>query len=538
MFRSISHPTHRSPFCWLAPLAYLIYIHVDRRGHTWQDLADSATSMARPWSILRALHLWKPSDRDWGYDLFTSATLRIANQQLGCDPGDLPTFVSEVMVPFGTPEFLHGTIDIDQEEAWLIYLKETIRNFNNFLQTINAFGYLAAATMLSLAAILVNRQDGNGMNVLWKGIRRTFLTHGLVVALAVFTLHSVHSSKWAKDIAAGKTLMRPFPTDVSSLEDPTVSEGKTTVPQRFDVLVGSRFDSPHIGMYSHWLDYHYGNRLFDDFVNVYGGRSFRSLPSNISPRLIQAGIDLVEERSGRFLQQDYRSGSWRQLNQSEVKSFVKLQMVIGRDNTLDVLRRELNFMYDHNRFGVPSRKRISMSWHGQRQLDDLAQRIFSVWLFKQPLTSASSIDQSRILPPALRPRLSSLPELPDQHRIEGYQKNEGFHLFDEVEYRPPSFGRRVFVGNIVGVNPGGGYNVAFYSRSVRKMDPVQYGIPSHMLRKRRPVVESGRVLGDFNGQGQLFPGRVINAWPDGAIDILYDDNDTELVYPGMYFMTT
>ena len=532
------HPTHRSPFCRLVALAYLTHIHVDRRGHTWQDLADSATSMARPWSILRALHLWKPSDRDWGYDLFTSATLRIANQQLGCDPGDLPTFISEVMVPLGTPEFLHGTIDIDQDEAWLTYLKETIQNFNNFLQTMNAVGYLVAAIILSFAAILVNRQDENGMNVIWNGILRILLTHGLVIALAVFTLHSVHSSKWAKDIASGKTLMRPFPTDFRTLEDPTVSEGKTTVPQRFDVLVGSRFDSPHIGMYSHWLDYHYGNRLFDDFVNTHGGRSFRSLPSNIAPCLIQAGVDLAEQRSGHFLQQDYRSGSWRQLNPSEVESFVKLQMVVGRDTVLDILLQEVNFMYGHNRFGLPSRKRISMSWLGQRQLDDLARRIFSVWLFKQPSTSDSSIDQSRILPLAFRLPLFSLPELPDQHRIEGYKKKEHFQLFDEVEYRPQNFGRRVFVGNIVGVNPGGGYNVAFYSRSVRMMDPVQYGIPSHMLRKRPPVVESGRVLGDFNGQGQLFPGQVINAWPDGAVDILYDDNDTELAYPGMYFMTT
>mmetsp|Transcript_29447 Transcript_29447/g.71088 ORF Transcript_29447/g.71088 Transcript_29447/m.71088 type:complete len:893 (+) Transcript_29447:196-2874(+) len=398
----LGRPTSDDP----RQLARGTYFHMkwNMWGHTWQDLADSATSMARPWSILRALHLWKPSDRDWGYDLFTSATLRIANQQLGCDPGDLTTFVSEVMVPLGTPEFLHGTIDIDQDEAWLIYLKETIQNFNNFLQTINAVGYLVGATLLSLAAILVNRHGGNGMNILWNGIRRTLVTHGLVVVLAVFTLHSVHSSKWANDIASGKTLMRPFPIDVRSLEDPTVSEGKTTVPHRFDVLVGSRFDSPHIGMYSHWLGYHYGNRLFDDFVNAYGGRSFRSLHSNIAPCVVQAGVDLVEQRSGRFLQQDYRSGSWRHLHPLEVESYAKLQLVVGRDTMLDALLQEVNFMYDHNRFGVPSRKRMSMSWHAQRQLDDLAQRIFSVWFVKQPVSSTSSLDQPRITPSAFRLR--------------------------------------------------------------------------------------------------------------------------------------
>ncbi|KAL3922731.1 MAG: hypothetical protein SGARI_006383, partial [Bacillariaceae sp.] len=95
-------------------------------GATFQDMADSVTSMARPWSILKCLHLWKPRDRQWGYDLFTASALRIANGQKGCEPEELEIFVKEVMRGFGLPEFLDGRVNLDSDNAWLIYFRETI----------------------------------------------------------------------------------------------------------------------------------------------------------------------------------------------------------------------------------------------------------------------------------------------------------------------------------------------------------------------------------------------------------------------------
>jgi hypothetical protein len=181
-----------------------------------------------------------------------------------------------------------------------------------------------------------------------------------------------------------------------------------------------------------------------------------------------------------------------------------------------------------------------MSWLAQRQLDDLGQSIFSVWLMKNGKSFGRSSDHSQIdaTTSSFRFRSSFQPQLPHYRTSREKPTNtEALRLFDEVEYRLPNSSKRVFVGTVVGVNPLGGYNVAFYSGSVRWMNPVEYGIPSHMLRKRRPVVEGATVLGDFYGQGELFPGKVLAAWPDGSVDILYDDNDTELVYPGMYFIT-
>ena len=82
-------------------------------------MADSETSLARPWNILRCLHLWKPKDRQWGYDLFTASTLRIANNQLGCEPEDLETFIDQVMRKLGFPEYLDGTINFEHSQGRL-----------------------------------------------------------------------------------------------------------------------------------------------------------------------------------------------------------------------------------------------------------------------------------------------------------------------------------------------------------------------------------------------------------------------------------
>lgn len=214
------------------------------RGHTWQDMADSDKSMAWPWSVLRCLHLWKPRDRAWGYDLLTAAALRIGNQQLGCEPYDLRRFVNQVMVPLGSPAFLNGSIDLDNDLAWLIYLGETISNYFSFLQTVNIAGHALAIVLLGLVTGVVHFRKGDGFSVARKGLIGILLTHCLVIAVAALLLHAVHSSKWAKDIASGKTLMRPFPNpeEASTLTDPGVSDGLSIVPSRVDVLVGSRFD--------------------------------------------------------------------------------------------------------------------------------------------------------------------------------------------------------------------------------------------------------------------------------------------------------
>ena len=251
------------------------------RGATFQDMADSATSMARPWSILRCLHLWKPSDRQWGYDLFTASALRIANGQKGCEPEELAIFVKEVMRGFGLPQFLDGRVILESDDAWLIYFRETIHNYFTFAQAVNVVAHASFLVILVLLASVMHVSERQSFaTTMLKGVKRLLLTHGMVVAMALGVLFSVRSSEWARDIRTGKAWMRPFPfyDDVWRGDDNSmVVSGVTTLPSRFDVLAGSRLNARSIGAYQQWLDYHPGNRLFNEFVRAYGGEKFRAI---------------------------------------------------------------------------------------------------------------------------------------------------------------------------------------------------------------------------------------------------------------------
>jgi hypothetical protein len=391
-------------------------------GSTWQDMTDAASSLKRPWNILRCLHLWKSSDRQWGYDLFTATTLRIANAQQGGEPSDLKIFIDNVMTPLHFPERLQGTIDYESDEAWQIYLRETIRNTHGSLRTVNYVGHIFFALfwlIVTSISYFYNRlkkqlsqeqqqqqhhhqqQHPIFHTVFKNGARRLAWTHGSVIVLGLYTWYKVKNSKWATDIDSGRTLMRPFPVAEFIDNDPGVQGGLTTLPRRSDVLIGTRFDTKSIGAYRKWLDYHPGNRIFDEFVDSYGGKFYHSLlhnnensninnsslpssssssllPVSLTEQLSATALHMIEKQhSGRFLMQDYRTGDWKILNSDEVKTYVRTRLFIGGDDTVwAALKEETDILLDQYRFGL-KRKTRSMSWNSQLFLADLSKYLFA-----------------------------------------------------------------------------------------------------------------------------------------------------------------
>ena len=395
-------------------------------GSTWQDMTDAASSLKRPWNILRCLHLWKSSDRQWGYDLFTATTLRIANAQQGGEPSDLEIFIDNVMTPIHYPERLQGTIDYESDEAWQIYLRETISNTYGSLKKVNYVGHIGFVLfwlVVTSISYLYNRlskqrtqeqqqqqqhhqeqqQHPIFLTVFKNGARRLAWTHGSVIFLGLYTWYTVKNSKWATDIDSGKTLMRPFPVAEFIDNDPGVQGGLTTLPRRSDVLIGTRFDTKSIGAYRKWLDYHPGNRIFDEFVDSYGGKFYHSLlynnvnsninnsslplsssssssllPVSLTEQLSATALHMIQEQhSGRFLMQDYRTGDWKILDSDEVKTYVRTRLFIGGDGTVwAALKEETNMLLDQYRFGL-KRKTRSMSWNSQLFLADLSKYLFA-----------------------------------------------------------------------------------------------------------------------------------------------------------------
>ena len=150
-------------------------------------------NLQRPWNILRCLHLFKPRDRSWGYDLFTATTLRVANGQMGGEPEDLDGLLDNVMIPLQYPEWLQGEIDYEDENAWQVYMSGTITKTFDFLKKVNTYGHLGLAAFLALCSVLgylYNRLGPTSQNsckpsvvmtVLTAGVKRLVLTHGSIL---------------------------------------------------------------------------------------------------------------------------------------------------------------------------------------------------------------------------------------------------------------------------------------------------------------------------------------------------------------------
>jgi hypothetical protein len=529
LFCGDGNPGHSYSFPFFSPY---------HRGHTWQDLGDAAVSMAWPFNILRCLHLWKPKGREWGYDLFTSASMRIANNQMGCEPEDLYAFLS-VLDGLGFPEWLDGTIDTDTDQAWPLYIRETLANYKWFMLWVQV-GVLTASFALALAWAVRTQYlfRSGGPRVIRNAVGRVLVTHGLVVSLTLFSLDFIHSSEWGKGLASnGKTLMRPFPpVQEAWLRDPFVSKGLTTMPFRHDVLVGTRLDSESLGAYARWLDYHPGNRVFRDYVSMVGGQLYRSYEQGLPPifhqHVLDEAVAVIASTGGRFLEQDYRTGDWRHMTKSETRAHVRLIMTTGthikKGSVQANIKRQIDFLLGKYRFDMLPRN-TSLSRISQSVLHQFKTKLFGT-LPKTRSSSSKPVPKQSTRLPSIPSHLPNFPIRSERHQPM-VASNRRWHSFDaaatleEVLYvgkevaLPRGNTGRSFPVTIIDIHENGKCDVALYGKSAKILHTVK---PSWLLKRMLPM-EGGRVQVLLDGE--WFFGMITRVRPDGALDVDFDDGD-------------
>jgi hypothetical protein len=333
-------------------------------GHTFKDIAqDSAQSTSWPFNILRSLAIWKPRRRNWGYDLLLSAALRAANEQLGMEYEDLLTFIELKMDGlFHFPKWLQGTSSYDEDvNVWRRYVQETVDNTFFFLRAANAF-FLGLYLFFSVVLNFTVPGAATKPSLLRKVLVRLAITHGLIAAVALFYTRKISRSEWGKNIASGKTFMRPFPTENEFTSqrwetDPTIPQGPTTLPERMDILFGTRLDSPWLASYNRWLEYHPGNRIFQASIKkwAYLYPMYNAIDND--PVLLRSVVtniidEMAEEtHGGRYLKQDHRSGDWVALDAADSFDLVRHSLATESNSIVKNVDRTLKFLIADYRFG-------------------------------------------------------------------------------------------------------------------------------------------------------------------------------------------
>jgi hypothetical protein len=521
-------------------------------GHTWKDLMDPYLSMKTPFSILRCLHLWKPAAYNWGYDLVTSGFMRFSNGQLEDD--DLSERLLPNLDKIGFPVALRGRIleDVDMKEIWEVFLQESIDNTFDFLKALNFWihgGYVLLVVLASLLLMIVRRpgkEKRGRLRLLRVATCRVFLTHGVLMALTYGALNRTRKSRWGLDILSGRTLMRPFPPVSLARDDDAafVSAGPTTLPQRTDVLIGTRFDSPFLGAYDRWLDFHPGNVVFRRTTGELASRyrDYGDIDILFSRRLEQRVAELVTEQDGRFLHQDYRTGDWRVMTNAEVKKVVQEELLSSGSALLFSLVKSVAWMMADYRFGtIRGTALASMS---QLYLNHLRQRIFSVEagphttsVTKESLLKGPKV---QIRPAAIWQRRTMLSPIFTSRRRAVMPLRCGI----------PNMTRRqddLRVGSLVWVVyeddwlPG---SIMAIHDDGRRLDvsfddgTKDVGIDREKVKKLTPVTEGNSAIGCFDeGFENCFDGVIEYVAASGRAMIQFDDGEVEwAMNPDYYYV--
>ena len=476
-------------------------------GHTMQDLVDADRSMAKPFSILRALSLWKPKSRNWGYDFVTSAVLRIANLQLGVAPEDLPMFQERVVENiFHIPAFLQGPVS-EEDSAWRDYMEGTILNLKKFFTTLN---FAVLAFYLSIVSVFSIK--GQSLRPVRSACYRMLFTHALPFLLASCVLLKVSKADWGH--FTGKFLRPPFQEHLQSVQDNSISVGPTTLPRSSDVLIGSRFDAMYLGVYDRWLDYHPGNTDFDTKI---------SHCSRMPAALDEKCIDLIlSSKVGHFLEQDWRTGCWHIMTPFERRRYAMTALKKARNTILDRTAKSIAILLAYNRFDLsPS----SMSAKSTDLLKSLQNALLLPDNAAATIVLSKHSSRSRLSIKSYLPTLSTAASKP------AIRARTAQHTRWMTSRPRPS---KYQVGDIVLVNyNGSGEYFSGAVTGIRDSDGAlhivyedgdeQKSVQLHLVEPDLPIVENAYV--EHRSQGLHV--KVRRVQPNGWIDIEYPDGSIE-----------
>jgi hypothetical protein len=370
-----------------------------------------------------------------------------------------------------------------------------------------------------------------GIRVLRGTTFRLLLTHGLLIGLAIKTLNGISTSYWGSNVLKGTTLMRPFPTVTIARDEAVMtSTGPTTLPQRSDVLIGTRLNADFLGSYDRWLDYHPGNAVFRQLVSnvVASLRPAKDvLQTEFGQRLVYVVVDQVTERDGRFLLQDYRTGDWRILSDVEALEIARSEILATSNGAMAAIRKSIDHMIADYRFGELRTTRLASL--SQVHLWQLRKLLLSRGVSVKGASSVNSASALTSLSTGWRPRdgatLKMQPSQPVT-KIPAYRRfslpandDNAFHVGSAIECLFDGEDAW-YAGIVIGFDEeSDDYSISFHD------DTLELHIPREQLRKYRPVQQNDEVVYCFPYDDECYTGTAIRVMPNADIQILFEGDD-------------
>lgn len=322
-------------------------IHWSHLGHTMNDYAQAPTTLRQPWRTLRALGIYKPEERDWGWDFISLNSMRLVNHALGFYDEQLRSYVAEGGIPF-IPQCLQGRVssDDESENIWYDYLLDTLIRCRAHLKKLNV---MALGSVLVLGSLIdqrwLDRKRPQKRNLLvWTCARRLLLSHGLILLTAQGWFFWLSTTSWAKNIRTEKlydTGMVPLDGDVEV----------GTLPYRPDVLVETRYNSRYLGAYRYMIDLtHPGNIDFRDTLRQYS-EGYVGLTRSLQRQLISDILQWVRQKGGRLLSQNHE-GNWYALTTDRAMQVCHKELLKTVNDLVDTVLSEIEHLQSETEYGL------------------------------------------------------------------------------------------------------------------------------------------------------------------------------------------
>ena len=456
-------------------------IRWDMWGFTLNDLGHATTRMAWPWAPLKALGVYRFPGSNWGWDLPSIVSMRIANEDVGYEANDLDVFIEN-----GEPSWLPSVIrtkaaeKIGEEGEWEDYFVACVDESQKLLGKINMIAialYLGLAIIFSALQLALARRKGAKPKILISSaLKRVVITHGLIALSGYVILRQVKSTPWAKDIEH----KRQFTSAVSASSEfykrqLSRSTLRPTLPRKMDAMFSIRYDGENYGSLNRFMDYHPGNLRLDSLIGHLGSNGnakIQTLPPALQDHMVRTVLGEMKREGRRILMQT-GDGGWVVMTPSEASNLVRRELLKANDRRLRTLDAKIALMISDARYGL-LRSTVMAQKFTVDQLERLRRELFKLDGVGRSSSSPKRSEFHKMTQFSTATTAKVYPDQRDRNRRTGSTLLSCFcdpnrcSLNDDVEFLPT-------VGDVVEAQYEGKFNEFYKAKVIRVNNPIRGG---------------------------------------------------------------
>lgn len=396
-------------------------LHWSQWGHTLSDYANARRQMKAPYRHLRSLGLYKSRDQKWGWDFWTVALQRLAQDELGYRiddffnalySGQMDWIPSSILGPKSSHGSPSKYKEAEDASPWIDFGNAVIEKSVVVTRTMHQRALLAFFGILALGNMLFYRMGIRPS--FYRPIRRLFLGHVAIALVALLYARSLQRTSWARSLQQGLA----FNVDISS-HFYYLSNVPSALATEEDVLQTRDFQSQYLGSYTDLLDYsHGGNILWRTEVES-SYQNYNQMGLSLQDNLCRELTLRIGQNGGRFLTKNVHN-DWGVMSPSMAMDFCDEVLKSKANPIVGNMVKWAEYLISEFRFGY-WRNAQSLSRLTIQQLQHLQQSKF--------LKRAAASKKRKDSPPApyrigskrrllvLKDMVSVRPSKPERHAL-------------------------------------------------------------------------------------------------------------------------